>query len=82
LIDGQLPGEAGAAGTSSEPVNPQQFERRVDSTWRRRRITKRLRQEISSPPQKKKGQPLSQDGWLFFFVPIAAEAVSVLKEAG
>jgi len=33
-------------------------------------------------PQKKKGQPLSQDGWLFFFVPIAAEAVSLLKEAG
>jgi hypothetical protein len=41
-----------------------------------------LRHEISSPPQKKKGQPLSQDGWLFFFVPIAAEAVSTLKEAG
>src|SRR6266436_4924794 len=33
-------------------------------------------------PQKKKGQPLSQDGWLFFFVPIVAEAVSALKEAG
>ncbi len=31
---------------------------------------------------KEKGQPFSQDGWLFFFVPIAAETVSVLKEAG
>jgi len=33
-------------------------------------------------PQKKKGQPLSQDGWPFFFVPIVAETLSVLKEAG
>jgi hypothetical protein len=33
-------------------------------------------------PQKKKGQPLSQDGWLFFFVPMVAETLSVLKEAG
>jgi len=32
--------------------------------------------------KKKKGQPLSQDGWLFFFVPIVAEILSVLKEAG
>jgi hypothetical protein len=33
-------------------------------------------------PQKKKGQPLSQDGRLFFFVPVVAEAASALKEAG
>jgi len=33
-------------------------------------------------PAKEKSQALSQDGWLFFFVPIVAEAVSVLKEAG
>jgi hypothetical protein len=33
-------------------------------------------------PAKEKCQPFSQDGWLFFFVPIAAETVSVLKEAG
>jgi hypothetical protein len=41
-----------------------------------------LRNEMSFPTQKKKSQPLSQDGWLFFFVPVAAEAVSALKEAG
>jgi hypothetical protein len=78
-MDGQLHGEAGAASTASEPVNPQQTERAVNSTWGSRRITRRL--EISSP-QKKKGQPLSQDGWLSFFVPIAAESMSALKEAG
>jgi len=33
-------------------------------------------------PQKKKANRSLQDGWLFFFVPIVAEAVSVLKEAG
>jgi hypothetical protein len=31
---------------------------------------------------KEKEPTLSQDGWLFFFVPVAAEAVSALKEAG
>jgi len=44
-------------------------------------------EEVAAPedlafPQKKNGQPLSQDGWLFFFVPIVAETLSVLKEAG
>ncbi len=47
-----------------------------------RRTTKRLRPEDLAFPEKKKGQPLSQDGWLFFFVPIVAETLSVLKEAG
>ncbi len=47
-----------------------------------RRTTKRLRPEDMAFPEKKKGQPLSQDGWLFFFVPIVAETLSVLKEAG
>jgi hypothetical protein len=49
-MDGQLPGEAGA----SEPVNPQQMERGVDSACCSRRITKRLRHEISSPRKRKK----------------------------
>ena len=80
-MDGQLPGEAGAAGTSLGPLNPQQIERRVDSTCRGRRITRRPRHEISSRKRKKANRSL-EDGWLFFFVPIVAEAVSVLKEAG
>jgi len=33
-------------------------------------------------PTKEKNQPFSQDGWLFPFVPITAETVSVLKDAG
>jgi hypothetical protein len=33
-------------------------------------------------PQKKKANRSLEDGWLFFFVSIVAEAVSVLKEAG
>jgi hypothetical protein len=32
--------------------------------------------------QKKKANRSLEDGWLFFFVPIVAEAVSIPKEAG
>jgi hypothetical protein len=78
---GQLPGEAGAAGTSLGPVNPQQIERRVIQLAaaegsRGGRGTK------SPLPAKEESQPSLEDGWLFFFVSIVAEAVSVLKEAG
>jgi len=37
---------------------------------------------ISYLPQKKKGQPLSQDGWLFFFVSYCRGGCVTLKEAG
>jgi hypothetical protein len=65
----------------TDPIFDNLRARLIHISERSPRIGKRPRHEIRSP-QKKKGQPLSQDGWLFLFVPTAAETVSVLKEAG
>jgi len=76
-----MAGQAGACQPPRTGTILNQLRARIDSPCSRR-TTKWLRPEDLAFPQKKKGQPLSQDGWLFFFVPIEAEILSVLKEAG
>ena len=64
-------------------LRPTSIRSRIEAliAQRRRKIIPPLQREILRSP-KEKCQPLSQDGWLFFFVADAAEGLSFLKEAG
>jgi len=77
-----MAGEVGACQPPLNRYNPEPVEGWIDWPMHSRRTRKRRRQKIWHSRKRKKANRSQEDGWLFLFVPIVAETLSVLKEAG